>query len=421
MRFRSFVFVSFVALVSLVGGCAGGGRDGVAITGTPAPPTTVPFAVVGDDLYAPPQPLPDGSHGDLIWAEPVDDWWGAPRRAWRVLYRSEAIDGRPIAVSGYVIAPPGETGEGDAERPVIAWAHETLGSADRCAPSRSFDTVQRTDAAGVVVQAQLTALVDGGAVVVATDYEGLGTPGPHPFLVGESAGRSVLDAVRAAHELPGSGAGSEVLVYGVSQGGHAALWAGELASTWSPELDLLGVVAAAPFSEVDQLLPAAAFLPGGQGYLALGVYGQAAANPELDPSDVLDPLLTERAALLEEQCGDDVHLAFTQLAAEAGRSLARLDGFERPEWQAQLASIKPGSRATVAPILVVQGDRDLTVPARTTRTLVQRLCARGDTVSTRNFGSSGHVDVVIAADAEVRRFIADRLAGAPEVGSCPAR
>jgi hypothetical protein len=134
---------------------------------------------------------------------------------------------------------------------------------------------------------------------------------------------------------------------------------------------------------------------------------------------VLDPLLTDRASIVEEQCGDQVHLAFTQIAAEAGRSLVRLDGFEQPEWQAQLASIKPGNQPTAAPIFVVQGDRDLTVPARTTRTLVQRLCARGDAVATRNFGSSGHADVVIAADAEVRRFIADRLAGAPENGSCP--
>ena len=44
-------------------------------------------------------------------------------------------------------------------------------------------------------------LVDAGYVVAATDYEGLGTPGVHPYLVGESEGRSVLDAARAARAL----------------------------------------------------------------------------------------------------------------------------------------------------------------------------------------------------------------------------
>jgi hypothetical protein len=40
--------------------------------------------------------------------------------------------------------------------------------------------------------------------VVQTDYEGLGTPGTHPYLNGPSEGRRVLDMVRAARRLDGS-------------------------------------------------------------------------------------------------------------------------------------------------------------------------------------------------------------------------
>src|SRR5690625_7641015 len=36
-----------------------------------------------------------------------------------------------------------------------------------------------------------------GWAIVASDYTGLGTPGSHPYLIGEGEGRSVIDAVRA--------------------------------------------------------------------------------------------------------------------------------------------------------------------------------------------------------------------------------
>ena len=34
-----------------------------------------------------------------------------------------------------------------------------------------------------------------------TDYQGLGTPGPHPYLIGTAEGRSVVDIVAAGREL----------------------------------------------------------------------------------------------------------------------------------------------------------------------------------------------------------------------------
>jgi hypothetical protein len=421
MVHRPFPSVALLSLVvvAAITACSGG-NDAPSITGTAAPTTTtVPFTVTGDDLYTPPDPLPAGAHGDLIWAQPVAQWWGSPRRAWQVLYLSAALDGRAIAVSGFVIAPPeGSDGDDDGGRPVVAWAHETVGSADSCAPSRTFAAQERTDDPGLAVAAQLTDLVDGGAVVVASDYEGLGTPGPHPFLVGESEGRSVLDAVQAARQLPGSGAGDDVLVYGASQGGHAALWAAQLASTWAPDLRVLGVVAAAPFSEVDLLLPAASLLPGGEGYVALGAYGQVAANPELSVDDVLDPAIVARADLVEGACLLDLAVQLRQTVLAERRPAARLDGFEDPAWKAQLASNKPGRAPIGAPTLVVQGARDLTVPAATTQTLVTRLCANGENVRAVTYPQAGHSDVVVAADADVRAWMQGRLAGVTPASGC---
>ena len=95
-----------------------------------------------------------------------------------------------------------------------------------------------------------------GYVVVATDYPGLGTPGIHPYLIGISEARAVLDSVRAARALPNTGASNRFAVWGHSQGGHAALYTGELAASYAPELKLVGIAAAAPATYLVELFDA---------------------------------------------------------------------------------------------------------------------------------------------------------------------
>ena len=143
---------------------------------------------------------------------------GAPAnaKAFRVIYRSTGINGEPIAVSGTIIYPDGPAPpEG---RNVVAWAHYTTGVAQRCAPTLL------PNLSGTI--AGLEELLKRGYVVVATDYEGLGLPGVHAYLVGVSEAHSVLDSVRAARNLSNAHATNRFIVWGHSQGGHAALFAG---------------------------------------------------------------------------------------------------------------------------------------------------------------------------------------------------
>ncbi|MGH2551359.1 MAG: lipase family protein, partial [Thermomicrobiales bacterium] len=195
----------------------------------------VPVGPPGDAFYAPPDPLPKGKPGELIQAQPIDGPSGA--NTWRVLYHSRSLSGDDIAVSGLIVAPvePATTGD----RPILSWGHGGAGIDDRCAPSRQFADP------GLLVPFMREYLTQ-GFVVAASDYEGLGTPGVAPFLVGESEGRSLLDIARAAHNLEEAGAGQQIIVAGHSEGGHAALFAGEIATRYAPELDLLGVMAGAP-------------------------------------------------------------------------------------------------------------------------------------------------------------------------------
>src|SRR5262249_56873835 len=111
-------------------------------------------------------------------------------------------------------------------RDVIAWAHPTSGVVESCAPSLM------PDLAGTIWG--LSDMLARGYVVVANDYPGLGTPGMHPYLIGESEGRAVLDSVRAARDLPDAGASNRFAVWGHSQGGHASLYTGELAARNTP-------------------------------------------------------------------------------------------------------------------------------------------------------------------------------------------
>ena len=79
--------------------------------------------------------------------------------------------------------------------------------------------------------------------------------------MGVCEGRGVLDAARAAGQLPDADPGDRMAIFGYSQGGHGALWAGQLAAEWTPELDLVGTVAGAPATELPVIVRAAGSLP----------------------------------------------------------------------------------------------------------------------------------------------------------------
>ena len=133
-------------------------------------------------FYRAPPSVIVGPPGTLVRQEVID---GAPLGAiaYRVLYRSTGLNDKPIAVSGVVIVPRGEPPPGG--RPIVAWAHPTSGIASRCAPSLAIFLFQQIQG--------LRSFVRNGYVVAATDYPGLGTPGPHPYLVGVSEARAVLE------------------------------------------------------------------------------------------------------------------------------------------------------------------------------------------------------------------------------------
>ena len=383
-----------------------------APTTTSAPTTTTAPtglgllpAPEGDAFYTPPDPLPGNAPGDLIWARPYS---ATPEGGvgWQVLYRSESVAGDPIAVSGLVIAPATPTGS-DV---VLDWAHGTTGMGDQCAPSKGGQGLSAETLVGRIA-------VDRGWTFVATDYEGLGTPGVHPYLVGQSEGRGVLDIVRAAAQLEGAAvdADARVAIFGHSQGGHAALSAAELAPTYAPELDIVGTVAGAPPGELP--LIAAAFssatsraAAGGFG-LMMGA-GFLAAYPDLPVDAVVDDSAEPLLAEVADTCTEE---AFT-LAGEL--TTAQPDPSADPEWRAALEANSPGAVAPEGPVLIYHGTADTTVPPTLSKAIRDRYCALGVTVQRTTYASADHISVVFAAIGEIQGWIQDRLDGVPAPDNC---
>src|SRR5215213_5851586 len=278
----------------------------------------------------------------------------------RITHFSTDPSGNPIVVSGAVLTPRPAILKSHRENAgkIVAWAHGTMGLADQCAPSRT----DHLDLPGFDdYSATVASYLSQGWTVAATDYPGLGTPGLHPYIVGESEGRSVIDSVRAARDLDPT-LSSKWVVSGHSQGGQAAIFAAELANTYGKGLDLRGTVAIAPATSIDVIAPALVGTPV-QGYLVMALAGLAAVDPSVQLEDVLAPDALERLGVLESGCFDEVMAAFSELSPDE----LLVGGAVSDALVAKFAASNPGQEAPNAPVLLVQGSIDDTIPADFTR------------------------------------------------------
>ena len=189
----------------------------------------------------------------------------------------------------------------------------------------------------------------------------------------------MLDAARAASQVKGSGvrATSPVVLWGFSQGGHAAAFAGQLAPTYAPELRLKGVAVAAPVSDVDHFVARSEAWPEQFGVLVATVVGFAHAYPELQPADVLTPSALAATDELERQCIGEINQAFAKPIADQLVQPPRTV----PAFAQRFAENRAGGQALPVPALVVQGDRDSIVDPADTAALVRAWCAAGVPVS----------------------------------------
>ena len=360
-------------------------------------------------FYRAPPSAVAGEPGTLVRQEVI---YGAPlgATAYRVLYRSTGLDDKPILVSGVVIVPQGDPPPGG--RPIVAWAHPTSGIAPRCAPSLAIFLFQQIQG--------LRSFVRDGYVVAATAYPGLGTAGPHPYLVGTSEARAVIDSGRVAGQLPGAGGGKKFVVWGHSQGGQAALFTGLIAKTYAPELDLLGVAAAAPATDLVTLMNDDFDSIGGKNITAMTLWSwQRVYDANMDK--VVDPRAIPVIDQLAKECIEgpfDIAARRRTGQPLEKHFLTTNHPADVEPWHTLLAMNSPGTLPPEIAVFLAQGTDDVIIRPKVTQDYAAALCGAGSKVRILLMPNVGHGRAAQASTQAVLDWTSARFSGKAAPDDC---
>lgn len=339
---------------------------------------------VVDEFYVAPRDAPD-EPGQLIRAEEFTAGIPARAQAWRILYTTTGVDGEVREASGVVVVPR----NGDGRWPVIDWNHGTTGYAQHCAPSLQ----ERGLWSGALYI--LPTVIEQGWAVVATDYIGLGTEGPHPYLMGPPSATASLDAVRAARQLADADLGASTVVWGHSQGGGAALWTGAMARSYAPEVWVKGVAAMAPTGDPLSLVRRVDQVTGGSIFASFAFASFEEIYDDVTYRDYIRPGADTVVRAMSERCLSDPGTVVSFLAS-LGMSQDP-DVFSQPPTFGTLGvhlreHIAAGD--VIAPLLIAQGGADSVIPVSSQTDYVDRLCAIGQQVDYRVYAGYEHAAVV---------------------------
>jgi len=364
-------------------------------------------------FYSQPVP-PNAAPGSLIAVEPFAPAFPGTA-GYRVLYASTDIDGARIPVSGVVFIPLGAPPP--QGRNIVAWAHPTTGMAPGCAPSLENGGI----GAGTLAQSipGIDRFIAAGDIIAATDYPGMGAPGIHPYLIGDAEGRAIIDSVRATRSLPGADISGKYAVWGHSQGGQAALFAGQIAKAYAPELDLVGVAAAAPPTDMNIELTEP-FRSNSGRLLAAYVYYAWSHIYHVPITSIVYPQAVPAVDIVVTKC-----IGNLGQAADAIHSAAALNPVFRshdpqsiPPWPVLLTENSPGHAPPGAPLLIFQGSDDTTVEPHFTRSFAAAACAKGDVLDYEERKGVGHLTIARRSAAAAAAWIQNRFTGLKPPDNC---
>ncbi|MFE2959025.1 alpha/beta hydrolase family protein [Nocardia tengchongensis] len=368
-------------------------------------------------FYVPAADRIPGAHGSVIQLRPLTgDPALAGARNYLMVYRSIDMQGNPVAVSGTLAVPDSTAPPGGW--PLISWAHGTTGVADGCAPSQDTSPDFPAHDYTSMVRRVQERWVAAGYAVAQTDYQGLGTPGPHGYLIGTAEQRAVTDMARAARQIDPD-VGTRWVAMGHSQGGQAAVFTDAQAQQWAPELQLLGAVALAPAShqglglQASQLATTAGVagavspLTGGTvSFLPLIIRGAQTVS-DLDTTRILTP----RAQSMLDQA--DTRCIGQLRQPDSWGGLSAEDVFPHAGDAATLTRVlnenDPSTLSFTQPLLVLQGRSDTVVPAAATDAMVVQQRAGGQPVQYRVYPGADHRGVLDASFDDALAWVDSRF------------
>ncbi|MEH5010028.1 lipase family protein [Phytobacter diazotrophicus] len=328
----------------------------------------------------------------------------------RILYTSRDVrwDAGIVPVSGTLYFPQGKPPSGGW--PLVAWAHGTLGVADTCAPSWTGHAPR--DAS------YINKWLQQGFAVVATDYQGLGGPGPHPYLIWQAEGRSVLDSVRAALQAHPQQLANRLVITGQSQGSGASLGASYIAPGYAPELKLLATIATGLVATFPDG-PVAA----GDGRIhgtpprleMLRLIGGSLADDAPAPESLVTDSGAKLLARARVSCMPE--LGHVQRRLHLNANNAFIGGSERITSVLKPVTDMPSARFT-APLFLATGLADRTLSPYHQYAAVAALCAAGNPLEWKTYQGITHNGIVNTAFADELTFVQAVLAGKPRPDSC---
>ena len=361
-----------------------------------------------DEFYDPPSNLPHHP-GALLRSEPLKDViLPASIRGWRILYATTVDDSTPATAVATVFAP---TDPPAGPRPVIAWEHATTGLLQKCMPS-----LLSTPSKGIFERDRI---IMAGWVVIATDYSFAEKGGPHPYLIGEGEARATLDSVRAARQISELTLDKRMVVWGYSEGGHAALWTGIVGPRYAPELEILGVAAIAPAANVKNILAMNVAVDKRFGpYLALSY---SRFYPDITFEQALRPGALDAARQIVNLCGfvppEDLERIETLAATFDGPALATSSNKALQARLEQNAADGP----IQAPVVIAQGLSDIVVPSSATDAYVEERCSAGQRLEYWTFAGRDHFTIVqpgTPLEELLIRWTTARFANEPQASGC---
>jgi pimeloyl-ACP methyl ester carboxylesterase len=373
-----------VLLVLLAGtGCNRSKRASSESTATPTPQAfrARVTAHAPDAFYDPPLGVPR-EPGELLRSEPLKDvTLPAGVRGWRILYATTVDDGTPATAVATVFAPSDPPLR---PCPVIAWQHGTTGLLQKCMPSLLSAQTKGVPERDRIVMA--------GWVVVATDYSFAETGGPHPYLIGEGEARAALDSVRAARQISELTLDKRMVVWGYSQGGHAALWTGIVGPRYAPDLEILGVAAIAPPANIRNAFAMNVEVNKRFGpYLALSY---SRFYPDITFEQAIRPEALDAARQIVNLCGfvpsEDPERIGALAATFEGPALAISSN---KALQARLEQNTPDGPIQ-ASVVIAQGLSDNVVPPSVTDAYVEERCAAGQQLEYWTFAGRDHLTII---------------------------
>lgn len=334
----------------------------------------------------------------------------------RILYTStDGFGGTErVVVSGAYFTPKGKPPKGGW--PLVAWAHGTVGLADVCAPSwagRSERDIR-----------YLNRWLSEGFAVVASDFQGIGTPGPHGYMMTRPVAYSVLDSIRAVvstqRELS-----RKVILVGQSQGASAAFTAAGFSPSYAPELDIHGVVSTGtPYVAAKKIDATKAYSDGSRvdPTIAYAFYLTLTLQ-QLRPDIAASDIYTEKALPLLDAARSMCVRPLTQAVIDAGlTSDNALKGAKQAQAFIPFVShfVYPTLKLPM-PIFMGAGTADKDVAPSGQLQLAREACDAGTTVEAHLYEGLDHAGTVNGSLNDSLPFVRKVLRGEPITPHCAPR